>query len=109
MIYFDSAATTMQKPKAVEKAVTNAMNQMASAARGSSSASQTAGAVMLACREAAAELFNVSEPEQVVFTFNATHGLNIAISSLVKPGMRVLISGYEHNAVTRPQIGRAHV
>ena len=33
---------------------------------------------------------------------NATHGLNIAIRSLVAPGSRVVISGYEHNAVCRP-------
>ena len=33
---------------------------------------------------------------------NATHGLNIAIRSLVVPGSRVVISGYEHNAVCRP-------
>ena len=40
--------------------------------------------------------------EQVVFTMNATHGLNIAIKSLVRPCGRVVVSGYEHNAVTRP-------
>lgn len=33
---------------------------------------------------------------------NATHGLNIAIHSLVTPGRRVVVSGYEHNAVMRP-------
>lgn len=33
---------------------------------------------------------------------NATHGLNIAIKSLVPPGGKAVISGYEHNAVTRP-------
>ena len=37
-----------------------------------------------------------------MFTMNATHGLNIAIRSLVVPGSRVVISGYEHNAVCRP-------
>ena len=37
----------------------------------------------------------------MVFTSSATHGLNIAIRSLVKPGGTVVISGYEHNAVTR--------
>jgi len=40
-------------------------------------------------------------PEQVVFTSNCTHGLNMAIRTLVKPGSRVVISGFEHNAVTR--------
>ena len=54
------------------------------------------------CREAAAELFHVPEPERVVFTMNATHALNIAIRSLVSPGDQVVISGYEHNSVTRP-------
>lgn len=53
-------------------------------------------------REAAAALFQVDQPEQVVLTFNATHGLNLAIHSLVRPGATVLLSGYEHNAVTRP-------
>ena len=46
--------------------------------------------------------FSLDGPERVVFTSNATHGLNIAIKSLVPPGGRVVISGYEHNAVTRP-------
>lgn len=42
------------------------------------------------------------EPERVVFTMNCTHGLNMAIRTLVHPGDRVVISGFEHNAVTRP-------
>lgn len=33
---------------------------------------------------------------------NATHALNIAIRSLAHKGTRVLVSGYEHNSVTRP-------
>lgn len=37
-----------------------------------------------------------------MFTMNATHALNIAIFSLVKRGDRVVVSGWEHNAVTRP-------
>jgi len=102
VIYFDSAATTLQKPKSVSKAVAYAIDKMASSGRGDSSASLSASEVMLSCRETAAKLFGVPEPEQVVFTSNATHGLNIAIKSLVEPGKKVLISGYEHNAVTRP-------
>jgi selenocysteine lyase/cysteine desulfurase len=53
------------------------------------------------CREEVGHFFHC-DPEQVAFTQNCTHGLNIAIRSLVKPGDQVVISGFEHNAVTRP-------
>lgn len=101
MIYLDSAATTLQKPAAVSKAVRMAMERMASPGRGGHRPAMLAAETAFACREEAAKLFGVAEPEHVVLTFNATHGLNIAIKSLVRPGSTVLISGYEHNAVTR--------
>ena len=100
MIYLDSAATTMEKPAAV--AMSYAMTHYASPGRGGHSAAMGAGELLLRCRELAAELFDVPGPEQVILTSNATHGLNIAIRTLVEPGSTVLISGYEHNAVTRP-------
>lgn len=102
MIYFDSAATTLQKPSAVSKAASAAMGHMASPGRGGHRPAMLAADTVFRCRVAAAELFHVEEPERVVFTFNATHGLNIAIKTLISPGNTVLISGYEHNAVTRP-------
>ncbi len=102
MIYLDSAATTMQKPAAVSAAVCHAMEQMASPGRGSHRPAMRAAETVFRCREAAARLFGAAQPDNVVFTFNATHGLNIAIKSAVKPGSSVLITGYEHNAVTRP-------
>lgn len=102
MIYLDSAATTLQKPPQVWRAVRRAMECAASPGRGGHPWGREAARLAYSCRETAAELFRVPGPEQVVFTCNATHGLNIAIHSLVRPGARVLISGYEHNAVTRP-------
>ena len=102
MIYLDNAATTLQKPPAVPRAASYAMCHMATPGRGGHAPAMLAADTAFACRQAAAELFQVEGPEQVVFTFNATHALNIAIKSLVKPGDTVLISGYEHNAVTRP-------
>ena len=102
MIYLDSAATTLQKPPTVARAVARAVRELASPGRGGHRAAMAAADVAFQCRQEAAALFHVPQPEQVVFTFNATHGLNIAIKSLVRPGSRVVISGYEHNAVTRP-------
>lgn len=101
MIYLDSAATTLEKPPEVAAAVAAAMRRCASPGRGGHRASAEAGSVMFCCRQAAAALFGVPTPEQVVLTSNATHALNLAIRSLVRPGARVVISGYEHNAVTR--------
>ncbi len=102
MIYLDSAATTLQKPRAVADAMVSAMRTMASPGRGGHRPAQLASEKVFECREALSALFNVPEPENVVFTMNATHGLNIALASLISPGDRVVISGWEHNAVTRP-------
>ncbi len=109
MIYLDSAATTLEKPRSVPAAAAWAMTRMASPGRGGHPASVLAADTMYRCRELAAELFGVDDPEQVILTSNATHGLNIAIHSLVRPGAAVLISGYEHNAVTRPLYARPDV
>lgn len=102
MIYLDSAATTLQKPPCVAKAVQYSMNNLASPGRGGYKAAMSAANKVFSCRESAATMFGAVSPENVVFTSNATHGLNIAIKSLVRRGTRVVVSGYEHNAVTRP-------
>lgn len=101
MIYLDNGATSFHKPPAVGRAVAEAMGRCANPGRGGYEAAMEASRRLYDCRETAAELFDCA-PEQVVLTSNCTHGLNIAIHSLVKPGSRVVVSGFEHNAVTRP-------
>lgn len=104
MIYLDSAATTLLKPPSVAKAVEKAIRTCASPGRGVHPPAMRAADCAYACREEAMRLFGLDAPERVTFTMNATHGLNIAVRSLVQPGMRVVISGYEHNAVVRPLV-----
>lgn len=101
MIYLDSAATSLLKPKSVGIAMQKAMKYMASPGRGSHSAAMLAADKVYECRELACSLFELSEPERVVFTMNASHALNIAIRSIVSKDSTVVISGYEHNSVTR--------
>ncbi len=101
MIYLDNGATSFHKPAAVRQAVLCAMENCANPGRGGYPAAMRAAEQVYGCRVAAGEMFDC-QPEQVVFTSNCTHGLNIAIRSMVKPGSRVVISGFEHNAVTRP-------
>ncbi len=101
MIYLDHGATSYLKPPQVAQGMLRAMRECASVGRGGHRLATKAAQVVHLCRLEAAKLFE-AEAEQVVFTMNATHGLNIAINSLCSPGMRVAISGYEHNAVVRP-------
>jgi len=101
MIYLDNGATSFYKPPQVERAMVRALHTCASPGRGGYRQSMDAAKRVFSCRQLAGELFDC-QPEQVVFTTNCTHGLNIAIGSLIKPGDRVVISGFKHNAVTRP-------
>ena len=101
MIYLDNGATSFHKPPSVGKAMMYAMQTCANPGRGGHAAAMHAAQQVYSCRETAAKMF-ACMPEKVVFTSNCTHGLNIAISTLVGPGDRVVISGFEHNAVTRP-------
>lgn len=104
MTYLDHGATSFPKPKAVRDAVAEAMERCANPGRGSHPAARAGAEVLFKCREAAGELFGI-RPDHVVLTQNCTHGLNMAIRTLVGRGDRVVISGFEHNAVTRPLHG----
>lgn len=101
MIYLDSAATSFLKPKSVKLAMLRAMDTMSSPGRGAYEAAMRAADKVYECRTLACRLFNFDKPENVVFTMNATHALNIAIKTLARHGSRVVVSGYEHNSVTR--------
>lgn len=101
MIYLDHGATSMGKPPVVAEAVRRALRTCGNPGRGGHAAAMEAAEVVYCTRQKAAEFFSCS-PEQVVFTSSCTHGLNIAIRSLIQPGDPVVISGFEHNAVTRP-------
>ena len=100
VIYLDNGATSFVKPSAVSGAMARALKTCANPGRGGYSAAMEAARTVYQCRENAAALFGCT-PEQVAFTGSCTQGLNIAIRTLVKPGDRVVISGFEHNAVTR--------
>ena len=101
MIYLDWGATSFPKPAPVRRAVMEAMVRCANPGRGGHAPAMAAAEAVYTARERAGKVFDCA-PEQVVFTSNCTHGLNMAIRSLFRPGDRVLISGFEHNAVTRP-------
>ena len=101
MVYLDNGATSFPKPKAVREAVAEAMELCANPGRGGHGWTEKAAQRVFSARETAGALFSCA-PERVVFTQNCTHALNLAIKTLVPRGGRVVVSGFEHNAVTRP-------
>jgi cysteine desulfurase/selenocysteine lyase len=103
MIYLDNAATSFPKPPVVHEAMLRfARDTGANPGRSGHRLSVDAGRVIYDARESIAELFTVTDPLRVLFTGNATGGLNQALLGLLRPGDRVVTSGMEHNSVMRP-------
>ena len=102
MIYFDNAATSYPKPRAVINGMVDAVVKYGgNPGRSSHALSREASRLIYECREEVASLFD-GQAENVVFTYNATYALNLAINALRPKGGRALISSLEHNAVWRP-------
>ena len=57
-------------------------------------------------RETIAGFFG-AEPENVVFTLNCTHALNLAIHGVMHGGGHIIISSMEHNSAARPAVSLA--
>ncbi len=102
IINFDNAATTYPKPPEVKKAVISAVEKYGgNAGRGGHKLAMRTSQAVFEAREAAADFFG-AEPENVVFTLNCTHALNLAIQGIMCGGGHLIISGMEHNSSARP-------
>ncbi len=102
MIYFDNAATTLQKPSCVIDAVTRALTSLGNPGRSVHAGSLDASRIVLETRLALSDLFHAEGPERIAFTANATESLNIAIKGCLQPGDHVITTALEHNSVLRP-------
>ena len=103
MIYLDNAATSFPKPPEVIAEITRCMTEYCgNPGRGSHKLALASAEKIYDCRVALSNLFSADAPEDVVFTQNATHALNIAILSLAREGAHFICSDCEHNSVRRP-------
>lgn len=102
MIYFDSAATALQKPPAVAQAVAQAITSLGNPGRGVHGPALDAARIVFDTRKELVELFHAEGPGRIAFTANATQSLNIAIKGLIRPGDHVITTALEHNSVLRP-------
>lgn len=101
--YFDNAATSFPKPPGVAAAMSEFVEQSCgSAGRGAYREALAAGQLLERLRAKLRDFFHAAEQDHVVFTFNGTDALNLAIKSLVNPGAHVVTTQLDHNSVLRP-------
>lgn len=105
MIYLDNAATTLEKPPAVSRAMCWAMRHAGGAGRSAHPPAMLGADIIYDTRRLAAQVFDVPDPTRVIFTANATQALNMALYAMAQTHRHFAISGFEHNAVYRPDIG----
>lgn len=102
LIYLDNAATTFPKPACVANAVGECIRTFCgNSSRGSHPLALKSTEKIFECRYLLSDMFSCL-PENVIFTYNTTYALNMAIKGVMKGGGHILISNMEHNATLRP-------
>ncbi len=105
MIYLDNAATSYPKPSCVTQEVVKCMlNYCANPGRSGHKMALKAQEKVFMCRCKICDMFGLDNPENVIFTSNATHALNIVIKGLLNKKSHAIITSMEHNSVMRPLI-----
>ena len=103
MIYLDNAATSFPKPACVIGAMTQALERCgANPGRAGHALSLGAGRIVEGCREALAQMLEEADATRVVFAFNTTDALNMAIHGVIRSGDHVVSTLIEHNSILRP-------
>jgi cysteine desulfurase / selenocysteine lyase len=102
LVFLDTAASA-QKPRPVIDELARMLREdYANIHRGIYDLSQRATDRHEAAREKVRSLLNAAEAREIVFTRNATEGINLVAQSFVRPGVRqgdqVLITAMEHHA-----------
>jgi cysteine desulfurase/selenocysteine lyase len=102
-IYLDNAATTWPKPEGVYDAVDRYQREIgAPNGRSHYREAQESNRIVERARRGVAELIGAVEPSHVIFGFNCSDMLNLAIRGVVRPGDHVVTTVCDHNSVLRP-------
>ncbi len=101
MIYLNNAATSYPKPPEVIEAVNSCLASIPfhSSRTGFEIQSED---LVYSCRERLASLFNIQDPNNIIFTSGSTESINMALYGLNLEGCHVVTTAMEHNSVLRP-------
>jgi cysteine desulfurase / selenocysteine lyase len=102
-IYLDNSATSWPKPEAVYEAVDHFQREIgAPNGRSAYREAMASNRIVERARHGAAKLVGAKSPQQIIFGFNCSDVLNIAIRGIVRPGDHVVTTVCDHNSVLRP-------
>jgi len=102
-IYLDNAATSWPKPDVVYAAVDRYLRENgAPAGRSAYREAAEAENAIASARSSIARLIGADNARQIVFTFNGTGALNLAIHGLLRRGDHAICTDADHNSVLRP-------
>ncbi len=103
VLYLDNAATSYRKPAAVYASMLkNTVINSANAGRGGHFYSIRTAKGIYETSESLCRLFNISSPERIAYTPNATYALNMGILGVLSENSHAVITQMEHNSVLRP-------
>ncbi len=103
IIYLDNAATTFPKPKEVLDAALDAYTRYGvNPGRSGYDLCLMAGELVATTRKELTRFFGGTDPDRLVFAYNATDALNLAIQGILESGDHAVSTTTEHNSVIRP-------
>jgi cysteine desulfurase/selenocysteine lyase len=102
LIYFDNAASTQHPREVIQSIVSCYEEHYANVHRGIHQLAQESDELFEEARETVRAFINAPQPEQCIFTYGATSGINTVARSWgdanIKPGDEILLTEMEHHA-----------
>lgn len=103
MIYLDNGATSFPKPDEVYRFMDSFYRRYGvNPGRSGYDLCIESGDLVEATRRLLCEFFGGTDPSRLVFGYNATDALNLAIFGLLRPGDHAVTTHLEHNSSLRP-------
>jgi cysteine desulfurase family protein len=111
LIYLDNAATSFPKPDSVYRFMDQFFRRAGvNPGRSGYDLCIEAGHLVEETRRGLTKFFGGTDPNRLVFSYNSTDALNLALFGLLQPGDHAITTHLEHNSVLRPlyHLGRDH-
>jgi cysteine desulfurase family protein len=103
LIYLDNAATSFPKPDSVYRFMDQFFRRAGvNPGRSGYDLCIEAGQLVEDTRRALTKMLGGTDPNRLVFSYNSTDALNLALFGLLRPGDHAITTNVEHNSVLRP-------